>query len=109
MAISQRVRNNAGGKLLGSRVLGDEGREGGVEKAATRVQDCSRARKVLLVKRAATIRRMSFDWTCRDIQFLKRQQLPEDARPYQEDHRTGETLSQMANAFEKYMWGNIVP
>ena len=28
MAISQRVRNNAGGKLLGSRVLGDEGREG---------------------------------------------------------------------------------
>ena len=90
MAITQRVRNNAGGKILGSRVLGGEGREGGVEKAATRVQDCSRARKVLLVKRAATIRRTSFDWSRRDIQFLKRQQLPEDARPYQEDHRTGE-------------------
>ena len=28
MTISQRVRNNAGGKLFGSRVLGDEGREG---------------------------------------------------------------------------------
>ena len=83
---------------MGSRVLGDEGREGGVEKAATRVQDCSRARKVLLVKRAATIRRMSFEWSRRDIQFLKRQQLPEDARPYQEDHRTGKTPSQIANA-----------
>ena len=82
----------------GQECLGTRDARGGVEKAATRVQDCSRARKVLLVKRAATIRRMSFDWTCRDIQFLKRQQLPEDARPYQEDHRTGKTPSQIANA-----------
>ena len=91
----------------GQEYKGTRDARGGVEKAATRVQDCSRARKVLLVKRAATIRGMSFDWSRRDIQFLKRQQLPEDARPYQEDHRTGETQSQIANALPVCICGEI--